>query len=74
MLGTPRPTVIASRCLGFAKCRYNGQTISDDFVRKLEPHVEFVTTCPEVEIGLGVPRNPIRIVGGDDQFIAVKEI
>jgi uncharacterized protein YbgA (DUF1722 family)/uncharacterized protein YbbK (DUF523 family) len=27
----------------------------------LEPHVEYVPVCPEVEIGLGVPRDPIRI-------------
>lgn len=28
----------------------------------MKPHVEFITTCPEVEIGLGVPRDPIRVV------------
>ena len=26
------------------------------------PHVEFLPVCPEVEIGLGVPRDPIRLV------------
>jgi uncharacterized protein YbbK (DUF523 family) len=31
-------------------------------VKKLRPYVDFVPICPEVEIGLGVPRNPIRIV------------
>lgn len=36
--------------------------ISSDFVKKLVPHVEFIPVCPEVEIGLGVPRYPIRIV------------
>ena len=29
---------------------------------RLEPHVEFVCVCPEVEIGLGTPRAPVRIV------------
>ncbi|MDD5136876.1 MAG: DUF523 domain-containing protein, partial [Candidatus Omnitrophica bacterium] len=57
-----KPRVFASRCLGFAVCRWNGLTIRDDFVEELKPHVEYVTACPEVEVGLGVPRDPIRIV------------
>jgi uncharacterized protein YbgA (DUF1722 family)/uncharacterized protein YbbK (DUF523 family) len=32
------------------------------FVARLEPHVEFLCVCPEVEIGLGTPRDPIRVV------------
>jgi uncharacterized protein YbgA (DUF1722 family)/uncharacterized protein YbbK (DUF523 family) len=28
----------------------------------LKPYVRFITVCPECEIGLGVPRKPIRIV------------
>jgi len=31
-------------------------------VEKLKPQVNFIPVCPEMEIGLGVPRNPIRIV------------
>jgi len=58
----PRPVVFASRCLGFAECRWNGATIPDAFVESLKPYVEFITACPEVEIGLGVPREPIRII------------
>jgi uncharacterized protein YbgA (DUF1722 family)/uncharacterized protein YbbK (DUF523 family) len=57
-----KPRIVVSKCLGFAHCRWNGLTIEDDFVDRLKPHVEFVTTCPEVEIGLGVPRDPIRMV------------
>ncbi len=63
-----RPTIIVSKCLGFAHCRYNGLTISDDFVEKLKPHVDFRPVCPEVEIGLGIPREPIRIVAADDEL------
>jgi uncharacterized protein YbgA (DUF1722 family)/uncharacterized protein YbbK (DUF523 family) len=58
----PRPRVVVSRCLGFAACRYNAQTIPDPLVRLLEEHVDFLPVCPEVEIGLGVPRNPVKIV------------
>lgn len=57
-----RPQVVVSKCLEFAACRYNGQVLSDRFVRRLREHVKFIPVCPEVEIGLGTPREPIRIV------------
>ncbi len=57
-----RPRVVVSRCLGFAPCRWNGLTIESPEVKALRPHVEFVDVCPEFEIGLGVPRTPVRIV------------
>lgn len=58
----PRPVLIVSRCLGFDPVRYNGQVIRDDFVRRLTEVCDPVVVCPEVEIGLGVPRPPIRLV------------
>ncbi|MBN1282214.1 MAG: DUF1722 domain-containing protein [Proteobacteria bacterium] len=66
-----RPRLFASRCLGFEACRWNGVTIPDRFVESLAPHVDFVTSCPEVEVGLGVPRDPIRIVasGADRRLV-----
>lgn len=60
--GFPRPVVVVSKCLEFEACRYNGQAIRAPFILQLEPHVEIRTVCPEVEIGLGVPRDPIRLV------------
>ncbi len=57
-----KPRIVVSKCLGFAHCRYNGHIISDDFVKELRPFVNFNPICPEVEIGLGIPRNPIRVV------------
>jgi len=59
-----RPTVVVSKCLGFAACRYNGLSISSDIVKALMPYVDFVPVCAEVEIGLGVPRDPIRVASG----------
>ena len=59
---TPKPVVVVSQCLGFDACRYNGETISDRFIDKLAAHVTFRKVCPEVEIGLGVPRKPVRLV------------
>ena len=57
-----KPRVVVSKCLEFEACRYDGAVVSSEFVRRLKPHVEFRPVCPEVEIGLPVPRDPIRIV------------
>ncbi len=57
-----RPKVVVSRCLEFDHCRYNGDMISSPTVAKLKDYVDFIPVCAEVEIGLGVPRSPIRIV------------
>jgi len=61
----PKPVVVISKCLGFDSCRYDGERIHMPFVDKLKAHVTFLPVCPEVEIGLGVPRKPIRIVSVD---------
>ncbi len=57
-----RPRIVSSKCLEFEACRYNGVMIPDPFVRKLIPLADFYPVCPEMEIGLGVPRDPIRVV------------
>lgn len=57
-----KPRIVVSRCFEFEHCRWNGLVISSEFVRKLDEFVEFIPVCPEVEIGLGVPREPIRVV------------
>jgi len=57
-----RPEVVVSRCLGFESCRYNAQTVPSKFVSTLGNFVNYTTVCPEVEIGLGVPRSPIRLI------------
>jgi uncharacterized protein YbgA (DUF1722 family)/uncharacterized protein YbbK (DUF523 family) len=64
----PKPRIVISKCIGFDPCRYNGEIVQDKFVRHLEPHVEFVCVCPEVEIGLGTPRAPVRVVSSDKSF------
>ena len=60
-----RPVVVVSQCLGFGPVRYNGQVLRSRFVDALRGHVDFVQVCPEVGIGLGVPRDPVRLV--DDE-------
>lgn len=56
-----RPRVVLSRCLELAACRYDGGGIRSPVVRMLARYVDYVPVCPEVRIGLGVPRPPIRI-------------
>jgi uncharacterized protein YbbK (DUF523 family)/uncharacterized protein YbgA (DUF1722 family) len=58
----PRPKVLVSRCLEFENVRYDGHVIRSQIVKDLEPYVDYIKVCPEVEIGLGIPRDPIRIV------------
>ncbi|MDG5789527.1 DUF523 and DUF1722 domain-containing protein [Evansella sp. AB-P1] len=62
MQGFHKPIVVISKCLGFDPCRYNGDVIHDKFIEKLANFVTYITVCPEVEIGLGIPREPIRLV------------
>ena len=57
-----KPIVVLSHFLVLEQVRYDGQVIPYDFVRDLEPFVTYVPVCPEVDIGLDVPRDPIRIV------------
>jgi uncharacterized protein YbbK (DUF523 family) len=59
-----RPIVVISRCIDFDSCRYNGQVIRASLREHLEPLVELRAICPELEIGLGVPRDPVKVVRG----------
>jgi len=47
--------------------RYDGGHQRDGFLTDvLGRYVEWVPVCPEVEVGMGVPREPIRLVGRAD--------
>lgn len=53
-----------SRCLLGEKVRYDGGHKRDGFVADtLGPFVEFVGVCPELECGMGVPREALRLEG-----------
>ena len=53
-----------SQCLLGEPVRYDGQHKHDHFITDtLGRFFEFVGVCPEVECGLGVPREPMRLVG-----------
>ena len=61
---TPKPRIAISACLTGHSVRYNGGHKSSDLCREqLQAHFDWVPVCPEVAIGLGIPRDPIRLVG-----------
>jgi uncharacterized protein YbbK (DUF523 family) len=63
-----RPKILVSACLEFERVRYNGQSIPSRIVADLVPYADFIKVCPEYEIGLGVPREALRIVKKDDEY------
>ena len=57
-----RPRVGVSSCLLGAEVRFNGGHKRFRFLTdELGPYVDWVPYCPEIEIGLGTPREPIRL-------------
>lgn len=58
----PRPRLVASACLELEPCRFDGQKARARFLPRLAPFVDLLPVCPEVEVGLGVPRPALRLV------------
>ncbi len=53
-----------SQCLLGDNVRYDGGHKRDSvLIETLGRHVEWVPVCPEVEVGLGTPREPMQLVG-----------
>lgn len=53
-----------SGCLLGANVRYDGRHKLDYYIKdNLDKFVEWVPVCPEVECGLSVPREPMRLIG-----------
>ncbi len=64
-----------SACLLGQPVRYDGGHKRDRYVTDiLGLHFEFVPVCPEAECGLGVPREPMRLVGdpGAPRLVTIK--
>lgn len=61
----PSGPVLVSACLAGRACRFDGSANSDDVVGRLVASGRAVLVCPEVDGGLGTPRPPAEIVGGD---------
>jgi uncharacterized protein YbgA (DUF1722 family)/uncharacterized protein YbbK (DUF523 family) len=64
-----------SSCLLGQKVRFDGGHKRDAFlVDTFGPHVQWVAVCPEVEVGMGTPREPIRLLrqGASTRLVGVK--
>ena len=61
---TVRPVVLFSRCLAGEACRYDGGRVDAPVAERLRARVDARLLCPEVTLGLGTPRAPIRLVAG----------
>lgn len=58
-----RPRVGISSCLLGEAVRWDGShRRQEELLRELGPRVEWLPVCPELELGLGVPREPIHLV------------
>lgn len=68
-----KPRVGISRCLLGDDVRYDGTNRRSATVAALEADVEWVPVCPEVEVGMGVPREPIQLVASADGVTSVRE-
>ena len=78
MVQTDEPSKISvgiSSCLLGEHVRYDGGHRHDTYIVKtLGRHFEFTAFCPEVNIGLGVPREPIKLVNEDRKIRCVGTI
>lgn len=71
---TRKPRLGISSCLLGRKVRYDGQHKKDTYLTDtLGPLVEWVAVCPEVEAGMGVPRESVRLVGTPEAYRMVAE-
>lgn len=68
-----RPVLLVSRCLGFDHCRWDGGIISSHYTDKLKEYVNFIPICPELDIGLGVPRKPVRLIKQDTGILMLQQ-
>ena len=70
-----KPKIAISACLLGAEVRYNGGHKESRLCSQtLSEHFNFVPLCPEVAIGLGTPRQPIRLIGDPQSPQAVGSI
>lgn len=61
-----KPRLVLSRCF-LKPVRYDGGRVIDPFVERLKNYIEVIDICPEVGLGLSVPRERIIIVLEGDE-------
>lgn len=66
-MAVERPRTGVSSCLLGEHVRYDGGHKRDVYLTgTLTPHVDWVPVCPEMELGLGAPRETLHLVGTPD--------
>ena len=69
-----KPVIVISKCIEHGHCRYDGTQISSPFIKNLEDYVEFIPVCPEVAMGLSIPREAVRVVlDGDEHKLILSQ-
>ncbi len=63
----PAITLAISACLNGQEVRYDGASRRFKLRKSLAEFVQFKPFCPEIAIGLGVPRKTLRLVGDVDE-------
>lgn len=62
MNNNQQSVIICSRCLGFAACRYDGNIINNEHLKNIKEQFNILPVCPEIRIGLPVPRLKIKLI------------
>ncbi|MXW31292.1 MAG: DUF523 domain-containing protein, partial [Chloroflexi bacterium] len=71
----PRPRIGVSACLLGEPLRYDGGHLRNEFLTQtLAPHVEWTPVCPESEVGMGTPREPVRLVDVGDGALRMQGV
>jgi uncharacterized protein YbgA (DUF1722 family)/uncharacterized protein YbbK (DUF523 family) len=61
---TAKPKIGIGACLVGQPVRYNGDSKrQNQHIERLKEHITLKSFCPEMAIGLGVPRDTVRLVG-----------
>lgn len=68
-----KPVIVISKCINFEPVRYNGGIVKDEFAEKFGKFVEYIKVCPEVSIGLPVPRDPLIVFKKDGKCYFIQE-
>lgn len=67
-----KPVLLVSRCLTNNKCRYDGTNSPCSTLDSLKEFTDIIEICPEVDIGLPTPRNPVRLISKSDEIRLVQ--
>lgn len=68
----PLPKIAVSGCLVGQKVRYNGAAKTNQWVAdQLSQHTQISTFCPEMAMGLGAPRESMRLIRNGDGGISL---